>query len=61
MRHQIGEGGNLKKRDNKVAGRGITGSEERDPATDPDLYEIDPADFVDPEEFGIRRRFSRDA
>ena len=31
-----------------------------DPGVDPDEYDIDPADFFDPEEFGFRRRGEHD-
>jgi len=60
MRHELGEEKNAKQEQKKVAGRRITGSEKRDPATDTVLDEIDPADFFDPEEFGVRRRFTHD-
>ena len=33
-----------------------TGSKESDPVVDTYSEDIDPADFFDPEEFGIRRR-----
>ena len=57
MRHQYNEGGGYKKRQEKVAERLNTGSQKNEPAPD-ELTddEIDPADFFDPEEFGIRRR-----
>ena len=58
MRHQLGEGEEAKKEDKKVAGRRISDAENHDPAIDPDLFEMEPADFFDPEEFGIRRRFT---
>jgi hypothetical protein len=61
MRHEIGKGEEANKEDKKVAGRRNSDSENHDPAIDLDLYEIDPADFIDPEEFGIRRRFTNDA
>jgi hypothetical protein len=60
MRHEIGEEKNAKQEHKKVAGLRITGSEKHDPATDSVFNEIDPADFFDPEEFGIRRRFTND-
>ena len=60
MRHQLGEGEEAKKEDKKVAGRRISGSERHDPATDTVFDEIEPADFFDPEEFGIRRKFTNE-
>ena len=54
MRHQSGEDKERKKRLNRTA---EAGSEARN--LTPDLSaddDIDPADFFDPEEFGIRRR-----
>lgn len=56
MRHQIGEGGEVKNRRKKVGGRRSTGSHRNEPAPD-ELTDddIDPADFFDPEEFGFRR------
>lgn len=60
MRHQIGEGEEAKKEHKKVAGRRISDARNYDPAIDPDLHEIEPADFFDPEEFGLRRKFSHD-
>jgi hypothetical protein len=57
MRHEIGEGEEAKKEDKKVAGRRNLDAENYDPAIDPDVHEIDPADFFDPEEFGYRRGF----
>jgi hypothetical protein len=61
MRHQLGEGEEAKKEDKKVAGQRISDAENHDPSIDPDLFEMEPADFFDPEEFGIRRRFTNDA
>jgi hypothetical protein len=55
MRHELGEGKEAKKEDKKVAGLRISGSENHNAAIDPELYEIEPADFFDPEEFGYRR------
>jgi hypothetical protein len=57
MRHQSREGEESKKRLKRVAGGPKTGLEKSDLAADtsPD-DEIDPADFFDPEEFGIHRR-----
>ena len=60
MRHQLGEEKNAKQEHKKVAGRRITGSQESDQATDTAFDEIDPADFIDPEEFGFRRGFKHD-
>ncbi len=56
MRHQLGEGEEVKKRQKKVGDRPATGSQKNEPTPD-ELTddEIDPADFFDPEEFGIRR------
>ena len=56
MRHQIGEEEEVTKARKKVAERRITGSEKSDPETDTVFDEIDPADFIDPEEFGYRCR-----
>jgi hypothetical protein len=61
MRHELGEGEEATKDDKKVAGRRISDPENRNPAIDPDLFEMEPADFFDPEEFGIRRKFTNDA
>jgi hypothetical protein len=61
MRHEIGEGEEAKKEDKKVAGARSSDAENHDPAIDPDLFEIEPADFFDPEEFGYRRKFTNDA
>jgi hypothetical protein len=58
MRHQLGEGEEAKKKDKEVAGARISDDENHDPAFDPDLFEIEPADFFDPEEFGVGRRSS---
>jgi hypothetical protein len=56
MRHQLGEGEEVKKRKKKVGDASATGSQknepERDELTDDD---IDPADFFDPDEFRVRR------
>jgi hypothetical protein len=61
MRHELGEGEEAKKEHKKVAGRRNLDEENYDPGIDPDLFEMEPADFFDPEEFGIRRRFTNDA
>jgi hypothetical protein len=56
MRHQLGEGEEVKKRKKKVGDRPATGSQRNEPAPD-ELTddEIDPADFFDPDEFRVRR------
>jgi hypothetical protein len=57
MRHQLGEGEEVKKRKKKIAGRLTTGSQKNELASDALTDdEIDPADFFDPEEFGFGRR-----
>ena len=53
MKHQSGEEGKRKKR--LISAK--TGSEKDDQADVLIEDEIDPADFIDPEEFGIRRKF----
>jgi hypothetical protein len=53
MRHQSGE---EKKRKKRLTSE-KTGSEKHDEADVLIDDEIDPADFIDPEEFGIRRKF----
>ena len=55
MRHQLGEGEEVKKRQKKVGDRPATGSQKNEPAPDELTAEIDPADCFDPEEFGVRR------
>jgi len=56
MMHQFGEGRERKNRPERVADGLQTGSEKVN-LPDVDTYdEIDPADFFDPEEFGIGRR-----
>jgi hypothetical protein len=54
---QIGEGEEVKKRKEKVADASANGSRKDEPAPDglPD-DDIDPADFIDPEEFHTSRR-----
>lgn len=56
MRHQVGEGEEVKKRNKKVANRPARGSQKNEAAPD-ELAddEIDPADFFDSEEFGVHR------
>jgi hypothetical protein len=56
MRHQLGEGEEAKIGQEQIAARQILGSETDEPPTDTDYYDIDPADFIDPEEFDYRRR-----
>jgi hypothetical protein len=60
MRHQLGEGEEEKNRKKKVGDRPATGSRKNEPAPD-ELTDddIDPADFFDPEEFGVGRGDSR--
>jgi len=58
MRHELGEGEEVKKHPKKVAERRNSSAEERAESTDTHPDEIDPADFFDPEEFGYRRGFS---
>jgi hypothetical protein len=56
MRHQLGEGEEVKQWQKKVGERPVTGSQKNEPAPD-ELAddEIDPADFFDPDEFRVRR------
>jgi hypothetical protein len=54
MRHQLGEGEKPKKRLTSAE----TGSQEIDPADVLIDEAIDPADFIDPDEFGIRRKYA---
>jgi hypothetical protein len=57
MKHQIGEGEEVKKRKKKVVDRLKTGSQKNGPASDALTDdEIDLADLFDPEEFGVGRR-----
>jgi hypothetical protein len=60
MIRQSGDRGEHKNRHKRAADEASTRFEKRDPmAFAPDVLiddEIDPADFFDPEEFGIRRR-----
>jgi hypothetical protein len=60
MRHQLGEGEEVKNPTKKVAVWRILGSEEHNPTTDTVFDDIDPADFIDPEEFGFSRRSTND-
>jgi hypothetical protein len=60
MRRSLGEEEEVKKWQKKVAARRNSGSHKHEPATDPVFDDIDPADFIDPEEFGFRRRFTND-
>jgi hypothetical protein len=54
MNHQLGEEENSKKR----LSSGETGSQKDDQASELLIEEIDPADFIDPDEFGIRRKYA---
>jgi len=56
MRHQIGEGDEVKKAKKKVGDRPVIGSQKNEPAAD-ELTDdkIDPAGFFDPDEFRVRR------
>jgi hypothetical protein len=53
MRRQLGEEEKRKKRLSSAE----TGSQESDQANVLIDDEIDPADFIDPDEFGVRRKF----
>jgi len=55
MRHQSGEEKKRKKRPVSSETGSMEGHAEPEALTD---YDIDPADFFDPEEFGFRRRGS---
>jgi hypothetical protein len=55
MIRQFKVGEEVKNRGEKVAEGRVTGFK-RSRATDTGIEEIDPAKFIDPEEFGIRRR-----
>jgi len=60
MKHQLGEGEEVKKRKKKVVDRLKTGSQKNEPTPDAlDDDEIDPAHFFDPEEFDARGRDSK--
>jgi hypothetical protein len=56
MRHQLGEGEEVKKRKKKVGDRSATRSQKNESAVD-ELTDdaIDPAGFFDPDEFRVRR------
>ena len=54
MRHQSGEEEKRKKRLDSVE----TGSQKDDQPPEVLIEEIDPADFIDPEEFGVRRKYA---
>ena len=60
MRQQLGEGEKLKERDKWADatgfGKGNQGAERLTPPETDEEFDIDPADFLDPEEFGYRRR-----
>jgi hypothetical protein len=53
MRHQSGE---EKKRTKRLISA-ETGSQKDDQSREVVIEEIDPADFIDPDEFGIRRKY----
>lgn len=55
MTRQSTNRGDGKKGRKKLPEATRTGSQENEPVTDDLIEEIDPADFFDPEEFGIRR------
>lgn len=55
MIRSFGTGEEGKNREEKVAARRKLGPPIDPPATDPQVEDIDPADFFDPEEFGYRR------
>ena len=59
MKHQFRGEREVKNGLHNEAERVKTGSRESDPATDTPFEEVDPAEFFDPEEFGIRRPDSR--
>jgi hypothetical protein len=54
MRHQSGE----EKKRNKRLDLGKTGAEKHDQADVLIDDAIDPADFIDPDEFGVRRKYA---
>jgi hypothetical protein len=54
MKHQLGEEEKRKKRLDS-AKTGSKGNDQRDVLIDD---EIDPADFIDPDELGIRRKYA---
>jgi hypothetical protein len=60
MRHQLGEENEMNKWRKKVESRRNSGADRHAESTDTHPDEIDPADFFDPEEFGMRRRFTHD-
>jgi hypothetical protein len=59
MRHQLGEEEKRKKEQKRNAEVGFETWKLWQEAVDE--TDIDPAEFFDPEEFGIRRRFTNDA
>jgi hypothetical protein len=59
MRHQLGEGKEPKKEHKQKTEAGFEAWKLWQEAVDE--TDIDPAEFFDPEEFGIRRRFTNDA
>jgi hypothetical protein len=56
MIRQSTEGEEVKNRRKKVAERRVMSCERKGQATDTGFEEIDPAEFFDPEEFGVGRR-----
>jgi hypothetical protein len=56
MIRQLGDEEEVKNWREKVAKRRITGPGENDPDVTDVFEDIDPADFFDPEEFGLRPR-----
>ena len=58
MLRQLTDGGELKKFKKRVADRHSTGSQKSESADTLVDEEIDPAEFFDPEEFGIKGRQS---
>jgi hypothetical protein len=59
MRHQLGEGKEPKKEHKQKTEAGFEAWKLWQEAVDE--TDIDPAEFFDPEEFGVRRRFTNDA
>ena len=59
MRHQLGEGKEPKKEHKRKDEAGFETWKLWEEAVDE--TDIDPAEFFDPEEFGVRRRFTNDA
>jgi hypothetical protein len=57
MRQQLGEGKEPKKHRKRAVSRLKTGSEKRESASILTDRAIDPAEFFDPEEFDVLRRY----